>query len=164
MEIKVRKMNLSDVDAVHEIDIKSITPSWPRQGFVEALQNENAVFYVAEVCLGKDSKTESAGRKDVDASVMVVGYCGVYFAADEGEITNVAVDPAWRKLGIADKLLAVVLANAKLSGCATIFLEVRESNLSAQRLYEKHGFENMGLRKNFYREPQEHAVVMCCSL
>ena len=154
MDVKVRKMNLADVDAVHAIEVASITPPWTKQGFEEALANENACLYVAEVRHALES----------GETAEVVGYCGIYFAADEGEITNVAVAPAWRKQGIADKILAVVKVNAKMSGYATIFLEVRESNIAAQKLYEKHGFVAAGLRKNFYREPQEHAIVMSCSL
>lgn len=142
----VRKMLASDIDAVHAIDIQSITPPWTKQGFSDALANENAVFYVAEICN------------------KVVGYCGLYFAADEGEITNVAVDPKWRSRGIADQIIDAVTADARARQLTQIFLEVRESNLPAQRLYEKHGFLSVGLRKNFYREPKEHAIVMFCML
>lgn len=144
--ILLRKMTDSDVDAVCEIELQSITPPWTRQGFADALANENAVFYVAEI-----EKT-------------VVGYCGLYFAADEGEITNVAVLPDWRGHGIADQILNAVFEDAKDKALAQIFLEVRSSNIPAQRLYEKHGFTSCGIRKNFYREPKEDAIVMMCSL
>lgn len=143
--ILVRKMTNRDVDAVHEIELLSITPPWSRQGFVDALANENAVFYVAE------------------AEGQVVGYCGLYFAADEGEITNVAVMPDWRGCGIADQILEAVFEDAKEKQLSQIFLEVRASNIPAQKLYEKHGFTSCGIRKNFYREPKEDAIVMMCS-
>ncbi len=144
---KIRKMTALDVESVHEIECLSITPPWTKQGFVDGLANENAKFYVAESADGK-----------------ILGYCGLYFAADEGEITNVAVHPEYRKCGIGDQIIEAVSVDAKESGLAQIFLEVRASNMAAQRLYEKHGFVSQGIRKNFYREPKEDAIVMVCSL
>ena len=144
-KVTVRKMLETDIDAVHEIEVQSITPPWTKQGFADALKNENACFYVAE--------TDG-----------VVGYCGLYFAADEGEITNVAVSSAWRKKGIADQILKAVISDGKDKNLTQIFLEVRQSNISAQKLYEKHGFASVGVRKNFYRDPKEDAIVMMCSL
>ena len=93
-----------------------------------------------------------------------VGYCGIYLSLDEGEITNVAVRPECRKQGIADAILDTVFMEAQKRGAEKIYLEVRQSNIPAQQLYEKHGFESCGLRKNFYRKPTEHAIVMCCDL
>ena len=144
---KIRKMTVLDVEAVHEIECLSITPPWTKQGFEDGLANENAVFFVAESTDGK-----------------ILGYCGLYFAADEGEITNVAVHPDCRRCGIGDQIIEAVSADAKERGLARIFLEVRASNVAAQRLYEKHGFVAQGIRKNFYREPKEDAIVMACSL
>lgn len=142
----IRKMKPEDIDAVHEIECLSITPPWTKQGFADGLANENACFYVAQT------------------DVQVVGYCGLYFAADEGEITNVAVHPAWRKQGIADEIISAVLKDAQEKKLTQIFLEVRASNVPAQKLYEKHGFEPQGVRKNFYRNPKEDAIIMACFL
>lgn len=154
----VRKMTTTDIDEVHQIEQMSITPPWTKQGFADGLANENAVFYVAEV-------NHLAQREENDTqSRRIVGYCGLYFAADEGEITNVAVDPMWRKRGMADRILQSVLTDAREKNLSQIFLEVRASNTPAQKLYEKHGFEPQGIRKNFYREPKEDAIVMCCFL
>lgn len=148
--VLIRQMYMRDVDAVHEIETQSITPPWSKQGFIDGLTNENAVFYVAE------SNANSIEKK-------VLGYCGLYFAADEGEITNVAVLPEYRGNGIADQILAEVLLDAKSRELTQIFLEVRASNIPAQKLYEKHGFTSQGIRKNFYREPKEDAIVMMCA-
>ena len=160
--IIIRKMTAEDIDAVHQIEELSITPPWTKQGFADGLANENAVFYVAEVCAltEPDCRQHENGKVQKDGSV--VGYCGLYFAADEGEITNVAVHPDWRKRGIADQILDAVLADACERNLAQIFLEVRASNDPAKKLYEKHGFESQGIRKNFYREPKEDAIVMSC--
>ena len=139
--IVVRQMTLADVDAVHQIETLSITPPWTKQGFVDGLANANAKFYVAE-------------------RNQIVGYCGLYFAADEGEITNVAVSPECRGRGIADAIIEHVLMDTCVMGLSQIFLEVRASNIPAQGLYQKHGFVSQGIRKNFYREPKEDAIVM----
>lgn len=161
--IVVRKMNLSDVDAVHEIENLSITPPWSKQGFVDGLANENADFYVAEA-IEEVIQNADSGSAMCDSKKRVVGYCGLYFAADEGEITNVAVLPKCRGNGIADQILTAAFADAREKGLAQIFLEVRASNIPAQKLYEKHGFVSCGIRKNFYREPKEDAIVMMLSL
>ena len=99
-----------------------------------------------------------------DTQQVPVGYCGIYLSLDEGEITNVAVRPECRKQGIADAILDTAFMEAQKRGAEKIYLEVRQSNIPAQQLYEKHGFESCGLRKNFYRKPTEHAIVMCCDL
>lgn len=151
----IRRMTESDIAAVHEIERLSIAPPWTRQGFVDGLRNENAHFYVAEAERSGDGAEQER---------QVVGYCGLYTAADEGEISNIAVHPQWRGMGIADQILQTVLTDARENGTTQIFLEVRESNVPAIQLYEKHGFAAQGIRKNFYRDPKEHAVVMCCAL
>ena len=145
---RIRLMMAEDIDAVHAIECLSITPAWTKQGFADGLANENAAFFVAE-------HLESS---------KILGYCGLYFAADEGEITNVAVHPEWRKQGIADQIIDAVIEGAKQRGLGQIFLEVRASNEPAKRLYEKHGFQPQGVRKNFYRDPKEDAIVMACFL
>lgn len=162
-KIIVRSMNLSDVDAVHAIETASITPPWTKQGFADGLANENARFYVVEMISKEDNTPEHCESVGVDEK-MLVAYCGLYFAADEGEITNVAVLPECRRQGVADALLEHVLDAAHKLGLSQIFLEVRASNVPAQELYKKHGFIHQGIRKNFYRDPKEDAVVMMCCL
>ena len=82
-------------------------------------------------------------------------------AADEGEITNVAVKPEFRRCHIADEMLQALLSDSEAGGIRYIYLEVRVSNAAAIGLYEKHGFTRKGIRKNFYEKPQEDAYVMC---
>lgn len=90
----------------------------------------------------------------------VLGYLGISVVLDEGYITNVAVFPKTRRLGVASKLLEYLIDFAKKNRLSFISLEVRESNLSAISLYKKFGFENSGLRKNFYENPKENAIIM----
>ena len=82
------------------------------------------------------------------------------YVLDEGYVSNVAVDPDCRRMGIADALICEIVSRAKALELSFVTLEVRESNAPARRLYEKHGFENVGLRKNYYDFPKENAILM----
>lgn len=90
----------------------------------------------------------------------VVAYGGMTSVLDEGSITNIATHPDHRRQGLGRLIVKVLLAEAKQRGLATVFLEVRESNQPARALYVAEGFSEVGLRKNFYRQPMEHAVQM----
>ena len=96
----------------------------------------------------------------------LVGYCGVVTALDEGQITNVAVDPAARRRGIGRALMLAVMdeARRKRRGLISLSLEVRVSNEAAISLYTACGFRRVGERKNFYRFPTESAAIMLCDL
>ena len=91
---------------------------------------------------------------------MLVGYCGVWLSFDEGEIMNVAVREEFRRRGCAGRLLEELLSRAKERGASRFILEVRERNLPAIRLYESLGFERAGIRKNFYSDPKENALIL----
>ncbi len=90
----------------------------------------------------------------------VVGYLVAHHASDFGEILNVAVHPDQRRHGIGWALVEDVLWRFAGEGVGLVFLEVRESNTAAQRLYQRMGFESVGKRSGYYREPKEDAVVM----
>ena len=107
-------------------------------------------FWIHSVCLTR--------------SGVIQGYIGMYLAADEGEITNVAVDPACRRRGIGEGLLTEMKKRAADHKIARIVLEVRVSNEGAIRLYEKQGFSSVGIRRGFYELPKEDARIMVCAL
>ncbi len=115
---------------------------WDRQGFAEALPLESACFLVA-------------AEKEA-----VLGYCGLYLAADEGEIINVAVAKEAQGRKIASRLMQEMLNEGHARGVRRFFLEVRVSNAAAIRLYEKFGFTIQGIRKHFYILPDEDAYLM----
>ena len=96
----------------------------------------------------------------VEANGTVVAYGGMLTVLDEGQITNVAVDPAFRRRGCGREIVCALLCHAKENGIVSVSLEVRESNEAAIALYESLGFCRRGLRKNFYRDPAEAAIVM----
>ena len=90
----------------------------------------------------------------------VLGYVGMMFVLDEGCISNVAVSPEARRCGIGDALIAELLLRAEEKALSFVTLEVRESNEAAIRLYQKHGFQKVGLRKKYYDLPKEDAILM----
>lgn len=111
------------------------------------LQNSNSVLLVA-----------------LDDSSAIVAVFSGWVVADEFEIDNIAVSPAFRKRGIAAKLLAKAIEVAENKGAIRAILEVRASNQPACALYEKFGFAVVGRRKSYYREPKEDALIMAIKL
>ena len=89
----------------------------------------------------------------------ILGYLGAFFAADEGEIANLAVAPEARRRGIASRLLDALEEDARSRNVKALFLDVRASNAGAVALYEKKGFYRVGLRKGFYQDPKEDALL-----
>lgn len=148
LQVEIRRMIPEDIPEVAALEAACFSEPWSEQAFSDALQQPDALMVVA--------------MQTNDGKQTLAGYCGIYLSLDE--ITNVAVCPEYRKQGIADQILDVVFVEAKKRGTEKIYLEVRESNLPAQRLYQKHGFASCGMRKNFYRKPTEHAIVMCADL
>jgi [ribosomal protein S18]-alanine N-acetyltransferase len=90
----------------------------------------------------------------------VVGYCGLMLVEEDAHITNIAVDPAWHRHQIATRLLLNAARQALARGATRLTLEVRMSNTAAQALYRKFGFEAAGVRKNYYAESREDALIM----
>ena len=138
---RVSFMDKSHIDGVVEIENASFSHPWTKDGIIEALDNRTK-FYVFE----KDGK--------------VLGYVGVSVILDEGYITNVAVLPEYRELGIGKALMKKLDDLAKLENLSFISLEVRTSNQRAISLYEKFGYKTEGVRKNFYDDPKEDALIM----
>ena len=137
-----------DVEERHIADIMQIEKEcfslpWNRRQLMNQLTDDWHIFIAA--CTREDK---------------VLGYVGVDCVLDEGYISNVAVSPQYRKQGIADALLIELLHRAEERELAFLTLEVRESNLPAISLYSKHGFANVGVRKNYYAKPMENAILM----
>lgn len=142
--IQIREMKEEDLPQVTEIEKKCFSLPWSEKSYRDFLQREDTVFLTAE-----DSRT---GR--------VAGYCGVLLVPDEGDITNVAVDPDRRREGTGTLLVKELVRRSAERGSVILFLEVRKSNLAAVRLYEKEGFAKIGSRKNYYEKPTEDAWIM----
>ncbi|MDD6056734.1 MAG: ribosomal protein S18-alanine N-acetyltransferase [Clostridiales bacterium] len=140
--IAVREMCEKDIEAVSALEAEVFSRPWSSNAFLAALHAKNAVFLIAE----------EAGD--------IFGYIGMYFAVDEGEITNVAVSPGRRTQGIGTSLIHEMIRQAKRRALANLVLEVRVSNDAAVGLYEKNGFVKLGIRKGFYDLPKEDAYLM----
>lgn len=120
-------------------------------------------------CVGAEGWSEGSFRSECEKTCGIVlaafsgsdivGLLSGYFASGEGDITSVAVSPAHRRKGIADRLMAEFEALLP-EDTESIFLEVRQSNSGAAALYEKHGFKRISVRKRFYTDPTEDAIVM----
>jgi ribosomal-protein-alanine N-acetyltransferase len=90
----------------------------------------------------------------------VVGYVGSQTVMDETDMMNIAVDPEHRRRRIAARLIDALISELRQKGSRCLTLEVRESNLPAAKLYESMGFAQIGLRKNYYRNPRENALIL----
>ena len=123
-------MSEGDIKQVAAIEKEIFSLPWSEKSFLDSLKNENTVYIVAEI---KDE---------------IVAYCGAYISFEEADISNVAVKKNFRRKNVAENMLN------KLT------LEVREPNVPAISLYEKLGFEEAGIRKNFYEKPVENALIM----
>ena len=140
--LTVRQMEEADLGSVARIETSIFSKPWSEEGFRDSLKLPNTVYLVAEQ----------------DGSI--AGYIGMLCVLDEGEITNVAVAEGFRRQGIGERLLSSLLQAGRKEGVDSFTLEVRESNSSARRLYRKLGFQEEGIRKNFYEKPTEDAILM----
>jgi len=147
MEINFRPMTLADLDGVLVIEKASFTLPWSREAFYNELVHNRYAKYVV---------MEHDGR--------LVGYCGMWVVVDEAHITNVAVLPEYRGKKLGEALMRKMMDMAKQLGAVTMTLEVRVSNEVAQSLYRKLGFLNGGVRKRYYPDNQEDALVMWVNL
>jgi len=143
MTIEVRPATVDDVDAIVAIEKVAFSDPWSENAFHEALAHP-AVFFACARRGGGD----------------VAGYVVAWFAADEGEIANIAVSPSAWGSGVGRALLGSALDAASSRGAAAVYLEVRDSNDRARRLYRSSGFEEVGRRRRYYRRPVEDAIVL----
>lgn len=140
--LEIRRMSIEDLDRVMEIERESFSVPWTRQDFIESINKSTALYLVAE------------------SEQTVVGYCGLWGVIDEGQINNVAVCKEYRGQSVGTRLLETLLLEGTKEGLLAYTLEVRTSNLPAISLYKKIGFEEAGIRKNYYTNPKEDALIM----
>ncbi len=145
--IHFERMTPADVDAVLAIERAAYTSPWTKRMFESELwENPFSFAYVAR---------EEEHRR-------IVGYVLFWMVYDELHLMNVAVDPAWRRRGIGEEMVRFALTTGLARGIRTATLEVRASNFTAQSLYRKLGFFQVGIRRNYYREPREDALLLQC--
>ena len=144
--MQIRNMTAEDCAQVAAIETMSFSMPWSLHAFTEATRNPNYRFLVAE------------------ENGEILGYCGFVYVLDEAEIPNVCVSAEARRRGIGRALMNALVEMAAELGIVTLHLEVRKSNLPAQNLYHAIGFEEIGIRKNFYDLPKEDAILVCKTL
>lgn len=155
--IGIRPMTAEDTAAAAGLEAQAFSEPWSEEAFRETLQYDYAYYYVA--CIFDSANAGDNDSIGIDSN-SVIGICGLRNIAGEGEITNVAVREDCRRQGVAETLLKEVLKKGSELGIQDFTLEVRSGNTAAIRLYEKLGFKNEGIRKNFYANPTEDAVIM----
>jgi ribosomal-protein-alanine N-acetyltransferase len=142
-EIVLREGAVADACALAELDIRCFAIPWSEQAFAADLNDcGKTCYYVLE----KEGK--------------LIGYGGWWRVVDEAEIMNIAVDPHYRRRGLAMVLLAALVRQAQKEGLTAMTLEVREGNHPAIALYSRFGFEKAGLRREYYADNKENAIIM----
>ncbi|MEG1945733.1 MAG: ribosomal protein S18-alanine N-acetyltransferase [Lachnospiraceae bacterium] len=192
-EVFLRPMQEKDTAKVAELEKQVCSMPWSAQGFSDALQ-QDVIFSVAEIEGRAEGQIEGRTEGQIDGRIegqidgriegqiegrtegriegqidgriegQIEGYCGMYCSLEEGEITNVAVNPMMQRQGIGRKVVEDVLQQASKRGITQVVLEVRVSNHPAITLYEKLGFQEIGIRKGFYEKPKEDAAIMSLEL
>ena len=138
----IRLMKAADLEQVAELEKICFTESWS-YGILEAgIHSPFDVYYVYE------------------QNGQILGYCNLRLLAGEGEVQRIAVLPEYRRMGLARKMMESMVDYARENHALSVSLEVRAGNLPARNLYETYGFTAEAVRKGYYRNPSEDAIIM----
>ncbi len=140
--VGIEPMRIGDLDVVEAIDRRCFPQPWQRTIYETELNNRAACYLIARI-----------GQE-------IVGYGGAWVVGDEAHLTTLAVDPKYRGARIGERLLLCLMEEAVMRRASHVTLEVRERNCPAQQLYRKYGFRNAAIRKNYYTDTGENAIVM----
>ena len=140
--MEIVRMSISDVPAVAELERKCFSDPWSERSVAAELENPLSLWFVA--LLGRT----------------VVGYVGSQSVMEQADMMNIAVNPDYRRQGIAESLIERLVAELKDKQVSSLTLEVRASNAPAIALYRKLGFIQVGKRPNYYRNPREDALIL----
>ncbi|MBT2658483.1 ribosomal protein S18-alanine N-acetyltransferase [Bacillus sp. ISL-18] len=142
-----RFMREEDIDQVLEVEHASFTTPWSREAFFNEIHNNKFAVYIV-----------------LEENEKIVGYCGTWVVIDEAHVTNIAIRPEYRGKKLGEALLSKLISTTREMGARSMTLEVRVTNHVAQSLYRKFGFQNGGIRKNYYSDNQEDALIMWVNL
>lgn len=142
MEYIIRNAAIEDIGALEELERLCFSTPWTAEQLSSQMPDGEREFLTA------------------DCGGALVGYVGMMHVLDEGYISNVAVAPSARRQGIGSALIDELLNRAEALSLSFVTLEVRQGNEPAKALYEKHGFQAVGVRRNYYTQPKEDAVLM----
>lgn len=141
--LEIINMALEHVNEVSELEKMCFYTPWTKKDFIKEITENKLAIYIVAI----DDKK-------------VVGYAGMWHIVDEGHITNVAVMPEYQHCGIGNKLVEKLIEISIEKNIVGLTLEVRMGNLSAQKLYTKFGFKPQGIRKRYYSDTGEDAIIM----
>lgn len=144
--IVIDKLKPTDPPLLAELDKRCFVIPWSEKAFADEIANKIANYFIA---------------RDGDK---IIGYAGFWEVCGEGDITNVAVDAGYRRQHIGSRLIEEMLKRAAELRLSLLTLEVRRSNTAAQSLYKKYGFEELGIRKGYYSDNHEDALIMTLNL
>lgn len=130
------------IEEVSLIEAQSFSMPWKSEDFLNMISHDYAHYYVA-LCDGE-----------------VIGCCGVISSFEDGDVSNVVIKEEYRGRGHGEQMLTYIMEDCRKKGIVNFTLEVRPSNTAAVSLYKKLGFEECGIRKNFYEKPTEDALIM----
>lgn len=143
--IEFERMVQDDADGVARVEAACMPVPWSRQSFWEEASHSDAYYLIA---------------RDTDKDNLIIAYAGCWVLANEGHITNVAVDPAYQGQGLGRRLMNELTSRVKALGVDSMTLEVRPSNTVAINLYTSLGFRSVGQRPKYYTNPVEAAEIM----
>jgi ribosomal-protein-alanine N-acetyltransferase len=138
-------MEERDVPFVLKIERLSFSHPWMESAFKGEINNRGISFPFVVVHSHQEK---------------IIGYIIFWLMEEKAQISNFAIHPDFRRLGVGEKVLTRIIAQIRKYGAKSVILEVRPSNFAARRLYEKYGFKSLGIRKDYYRDPGEDALVM----
>jgi ribosomal-protein-alanine N-acetyltransferase len=141
--IGIRKTVKGYIDAIFQIEQEQFLHPWKKEFFYRELSHNIAWFYVAE-----NTKTKE-----------IAGYILFWIIEETLELHDIAVKGSYKKKGIGRLMMEFMMETARDKGVEEMFLEVRQSNVEAVRFYEKFGFMQIDVRKNYYNNPVENALV-----
>lgn len=178
MRYVVSQMTLADIPRVIEIEKLAYPSTWPPSSYRKELQDNPLAHYIVErdtnmpVEVSGDAQAD-AGRRPFPLSLLsrpsqsqspeianIVGFAGLWLMVDEAHITTIATHPDYRHRGLGELLLTALIDIAYDIGARQVTLEVRVSNTVAQNLYRKYGFHEAGIRRRYYSDNQEDALIM----
>ena len=134
-EVQITEMSLFDLENIKDILISDFDDFWNYNILKEELESSNSKYIIAKTNDGE-----------------IIGFAGIKIILDNADIMNIVVKKSWRNQGVGNLLLSNLISICKISNLSSLSLEVNEDNLPAIHLYEKFGFKQVGVRKNYYQD------------
>jgi ribosomal-protein-alanine N-acetyltransferase len=168
----LRPMTVADLPQIAAIEADSFPSAWPSNAYKRELQNNNLARYLVVVRQDAPARQPRGvrrvlaavrsrfGRPPSASEDYVVGFIGIWFMVDETHIVTVAVRESERRKGVGELLLLAAFDLSREKGVPALTLECRVSNTAAQALYDKYGFQRLGIRKRYYTDNNEDALIM----